>query len=378
MVDIEHNTLTGSSLHTPKVHKDSHTDGTDDIRSATNAQTGLATAAQVTKLESALQADGSVQMTGDLDMNGNVLYLNETGVDAITMVGDSIVVYNNSNYITVFDGTEVIHHVNVRPITTNTKDLGTNTYKWKDIYGTTLHGALTWAEITGTPSLYPGAGEQAFLDADHTKLNGIETLADVTDSTNVASAGAVMADGSVDITATIVPAVSGSYNLGSSSKLFYYLYTTIVNTDYTYTNYLNAKGTGDISVRDNIVMNSSDIDMNGNALYLNKTGTDAITMVGDSIVVYNNSNYITVFDGTEVIHHVSVRPISTNTKDLGTSTYKWRDAHATTFHGAMRVPTQTPASASASGTTGEIAWDASYIYVCTATNTWKRSALSSW
>lgn len=39
---------------------------------------------------------------------------------------------------------------------------------------------------------------------------------------------------------------------------------------------------------------------------------------------------------------------------------------------------KTPASASATGTVGQIAWDASYIYVCTATNTWKRSAISTW
>lgn len=37
-----------------------------------------------------------------------------------------------------------------------------------------------------------------------------------------------------------------------------------------------------------------------------------------------------------------------------------------------------PASATATGTAGQIAYDASRIYVCTATNTWKRAALSSW
>lgn len=40
--------------------------------------------------------------------------------------------------------------------------------------------------------------------------------------------------------------------------------------------------------------------------------------------------------------------------------------------------TQTPASATAPGTTGQIVWDANYIYVCTATDTWKRSAISGW
>jgi len=39
---------------------------------------------------------------------------------------------------------------------------------------------------------------------------------------------------------------------------------------------------------------------------------------------------------------------------------------------------KTPASAVDSGNTGEIAWDANYLYVCTATNTWKRVALASW
>ena len=33
------------------------------------------------------------------------------------------------------------------------------------------------------------------------------------------------------------------------------------------------------------------------------------------------------------------------------------------------LPTHTPASASATGTAGEVAWDADYIYICTATNT---------
>ena len=45
----------------------------------------------------------------------------------------------------------------------------------------------------------------------------------------------------------------------------------------------------------------------------------------------------------------------------------------------VRVRTaRTPASATATGATGEICWDASYIYVCTATNTWRRTAISSW
>jgi hypothetical protein len=49
------------------------------------------------------------------------------------------------------------------------------------------------------------------------------------------------------------------------------------------------------------------------------------------------------------------------------------------FGDRIRIGTaKTPASATATGTTGEIAWDANYIYVCTATNTWKRTAIATW
>lgn len=40
--------------------------------------------------------------------------------------------------------------------------------------------------------------------------------------------------------------------------------------------------------------------------------------------------------------------------------------------------TKTPSSASDTGTTGDIVWDSGYVYVCVATNTWKRAALSTW
>ena len=45
----------------------------------------------------------------------------------------------------------------------------------------------------------------------------------------------------------------------------------------------------------------------------------------------------------------------------------------------MRLRTaRTPASASAAGNAGDICWDASYLYICTATNTWRRIAHDTW
>lgn len=48
------------------------------------------------------------------------------------------------------------------------------------------------------------------------------------------------------------------------------------------------------------------------------------------------------------------------------------------YSGAPVVaPLTTPSSSSATGKAGAICWDAGFIYICTATNTWKRTALST-
>ena len=38
----------------------------------------------------------------------------------------------------------------------------------------------------------------------------------------------------------------------------------------------------------------------------------------------------------------------------------------------------TPDSSSAPGYTGQICWDANYIYVCVAPDTWQRTATTTW
>jgi len=44
----------------------------------------------------------------------------------------------------------------------------------------------------------------------------------------------------------------------------------------------------------------------------------------------------------------------------------------------LRIGVGAPSSSTATGTAGQIKYDAFYIYVCIATNTWKRASLSSW
>jgi hypothetical protein len=40
--------------------------------------------------------------------------------------------------------------------------------------------------------------------------------------------------------------------------------------------------------------------------------------------------------------------------------------------------TKTPASAAAAGVAGDICWDADYLYIAVAKDTWKRVAIATW
>lgn len=52
----------------------------------------------------------------------------------------------------------------------------------------------------------------------------------------------------------------------------------------------------------------------------------------------------------------------------------WSNAN----NGNLVMSEKTPASAVASGSAGEMAFDASYIYICIAKDTWRRIAHASW
>lgn len=79
---------------------------------------------------------------------------------------------------------------------------------------------------------------------------------------------------------------------------------------------------------------------------------------------------------------LGIRPVISNNYNLGDSTLQWRNGF---FSNAVYIggnPVTSivgvPASATATGTVGQIAQDGSYLYICTATNTWKRTPISTW
>jgi len=76
--------------------------------------------------------------------------------------------------------------------------------------------------------------------------------------------------------------------------------------------------------------------------------------------------------------------VSSNTGNVGINGFNSGNRPQATLdvNGTFRISTATPASSTAAGVTGQIAWDSSYMYVCTAggvggSATWKRVALGT-
>jgi hypothetical protein len=90
-------------------------------------------------------------------------------------------------------------------------------------------------------------------------------------------------------------------------------------------------------------------------------GYNAIGLGSNTAVLGNDSIVTTALKGNVGIGTTS----PTAMLDVDSDTVRVRTA-------------RTPASAAAAGNAGDICWDADYIYVCTATDTWKRAAISTW
>jgi hypothetical protein len=54
------------------------------------------------------------------------------------------------------------------------------------------------------------------------------------------------------------------------------------------------------------------------------------------------------------------------------------DSGYTTLDAQIRLQGTAPATAGATGTAGDVRYNADYIYVCTSANTWKRVAIATW
>lgn len=310
---------------------------------------------------------------------------------------------------------------------------------------------------------------------DISKLAGIEALADVTDTANVTSAGAIM-DGDItgngvmtrtaagtytnrtitgttnQITVTNGDGVSGNPTLSLPADVIIPTVITAPNTglhllDTDASHDLIIKPGSNLTADKTLTITTGDSDMivdltavtdeyvlaydtatntwrgvaggagGGAATSLNNlasvaintsliSDTDSTDNLGSSSIYWSNTytdrlyvNSTAYIDGgtagqIEISGNLLFGGNITRTGDtnttLQTSSDQWNfvTGASTRFtinnggvqvnNGVLTVPTSTPASASATGNTGTITWDSSYIYICTATNTWKRVAIATW
>ena len=82
-------------------------------------------------------------------------------------------------------------------------------------------------------------------------------------------------------------------------------------------------------------------------------------------------------------------PTGDGTNDAGTIR-RWRAGHADALrelsrsiredllNGGFRLAPKTPANAADAGDKGEVCFDADYLYVCVAANTWVRVGIATW
>tara|TARA_Y100000310_G_scaffold147940_1_gene147212 strand:- start:449 stop:3943 length:3495 start_codon:yes stop_codon:yes gene_type:complete len=149
----------------PGSHAASHTDGSDDIQDATDSQKGLATAAQITKLD-AIEAAADVTDATNVDAAGAVMN-SDTTTAAMSFVIDED---NMASDL----ATKVPTQQSVKAYA----DMALPKAGGQMTGNITMAGAET---VDGRD-----------LSVDGTKLDGIEASADVTDATNVDAAGATM------------------------------------------------------------------------------------------------------------------------------------------------------------------------------------------
>jgi hypothetical protein len=100
--------------------------------------------------------------------------------------------------------------------------------------------------------------------------------------------------------------------------------------------------------------------------------TSAYTVTGDQLTFTETPEVSDVIDVRFLGAAVTVN--DTVYDDL-TITGNLTVTNNVTLSGILQAPQATKTSTSA-GTVGQVSWDANYIYVCTATNTWKRVALT--
>ena len=111
-------------------------------------------------------------------------------------------------------------------------------------------------------------------------------------------------------------------------------------------------------------------------------------LANGDIVQYNGTAFVIVSDASTLTESIMVRNLADSkyyTYDIGTTTWVNNTSgiestlSTVTSDLANKLEwASVPATATSTGVLGQVAHDTGFIYVCTATNTWKRVAITTW
>ena len=400
-------TLTGATTVTGGLTPDTLTVTGNGSVGGDFTVTGAATFGSITigsTIASDLDVTGAVTVGGTLNANGSV-NLGDTTGDTVTVTGR-------------FDSSLV-------PSVTETNDIGSLTLRWRDIFAQDIDGTSLTTSGDAT------VGGNLAVTGNVT-IGGNITIGDAaTDSINI----------SAELANDLIPNSDSLYNIGSSDKRYLTVFgdrfigtslevggiqvisNTIQSVSTNSNITINPQGTGiaivdgQLRVSGTFQINGTQtIDMGSNRIQTVATPTSATDAATKGYVDGLASNYATAAQGATAdsalqaeadtletvtnrgattINAITVGSVDTDGLQLvdnnikstrsnddiiidpaGTGTV---DINANRFRVSN---SKTPASSvgAAGDQQGDIAWDASYIYVCTAnydssSNIWKRVAI---
>ena len=338
--------------------------------------------------------NGLIASTNDVPEGVNNLYFTTARVLATLLSGVSLVtggVISSTDSILIAIGKlqkQISDNLTALGLKQNTltipttgvgSDLDPVTYALQD--GTILYHSTKWFVPTGTVSTsgttVTSVGTQftsAMVGAKLT-INGEWRI--ITAFTN-SSTVTVSSEYSINYSGVVAGSwgvYSRAYEIKSNGDIFWY---SILGVSISMTNL-----TG-VSPQFNLITNQSVLISGGNAGFV----SDNFGFYDTGTVFYNNYNFrwssTTSKFGTkdlglrrnaagviEIYDGITATGLEANRRDLLA-----RNVTASQFK--LNALNTAPASATATGVLGEIRYDANYMYVCVATNTWKRSALTTW
>lgn len=247
--------------------------------------------------------------------------------------------------------------------------------------------AATWAGNTfyvdtGNSTVFTGTGIK-FGVGNLTPSANLDVTGTAAISSTLAVTGRSTLTGNVGIGAagnsTVQLDLQGTVVSPNASEYGVFARTTGSSTCTTALNgiAIGPKVAASTTLTDMYQLHVNNATLNSGSVLTNQTGLliDALSGAGTSNVAIKTAGASNpcIFAG-----NVAVGSGTSPTATLEVTGTVTASSDATLGGKLIVSTTSTPASAAAAGTTGTIAWDSSFIYVCVATNTWKRVGIATW